>query len=556
MSPRFSASILLSVQILARRDDIVGPSSCEAAHVDRPRGSSPSIFGCDSAAPGQIPARSNRDRGGGTGERSTGVCRSLALHRIAPATPGRIRRHMLRGWSAPMKIRLITAVFAAIRIGGRPTAVAPGATWAHPAPRHALSNPRPIAGILFAWALAFMTAGWASTPTRAAEDTSFQSYAIVAVDDRGVLSAAELADIQIGIVQYLVTQGYVHAGQVFTTDVVHADVVFRVGIAWQGTETRFTIVAVAPIYGDRPATTAPAPAAPSPDANDPDDTWPDDDIYDYPDFGYAYGPYAPFLGIAPFFPFFDYGFHRRSPHPDHRPPLHRPPWRNGDRRHLPSSRPNDHPPAPPPRLPQGRDRDDHRPPTGTWHSRDSGPAHRPPPTTPLSRHLDNSGVDHRPPPSRLPGGDSHRPPADHRPPPTASTARPQAPDRDGRPPPREMSTRHPPVPVSALRSLPPGPSPVNSPRSVTAGRPPPPPRSSAVSAGSPRGPVSTARPPSAPAPRASPAAPRSSAPASVSRSSVSPPASRSSAPPPSSSARSAPSSSNSSSDSTRNARDR
>jgi len=104
-----------------------------------------------------------------------------------------------------------------------------------------MKKPRLIAGILFALAFALLTSACTSAQAGSTRIRELHTYAIVAVDDQGVLSQAELARIRIGIVQYLTDEGYVRSGQVFTDDVVHAEVVFRVRIVWMDEGKSFAV---------------------------------------------------------------------------------------------------------------------------------------------------------------------------------------------------------------------------------------------------------------------------------------------------------------------------
>jgi len=287
-------------------------------------------------------------------------------------------------------------------------------------------NPRkPVAGILLACGLALLAAGCATAPTQAAYADAFRSYGIIAADDRGVLAPPEFDKVQIGIVQYLVSAGLVHDGQIFVADPRRADVVFRVTIAWQEARNSFTIVSIAQAY---PGTVV---AGGTPVASGvPYEPWYDDDYYDYPDFGSGYESYLPLIGIVPWMPFLDHPGRGGRGHPgdrdhgrdrDHRPPgagdKHRPgdTWDRGD---------------------QAR-----TPPSGA--GRPGAPGVRPPDRHPRT-------VDQRPPPDRRgPPPDRHPRTVDQRPPPG--------------PPPRASVDRRPDPPrpqrvESGARSTPPPPS--------------------------------------------------------------------------------------------------
>ncbi len=377
------------------------------------------------------------------------------------------------------------------------------------------------AAIVLAGGLALLTAGCVSTLSRAEPAEAFHSYAIVADDDRGPLSPADLARVQIGLVQFLVSQGYVHPGQVFTPDFQQADVVFRITIAWQGADNRFAVVAVTPAYGGSPGAAAPGGQPPAAYDGAPYDPWADD--YDeYPDFGYSDAPYFPWIGIAPFVPIFDHAHYGRPAHPGDRSGHHRPSGRDDDRRRRdPSVRRGDHPPFPalPPRPARRPEGDGHRPPLPPRRSWSPGPDRRPPPANSPDRHPDGPRTDHRPPPSRPPDRNTHRPPPG-RPGPPPAAARPPTPDRPNHPSPRDSSVgQHPPRGTDSR---------------------PPPRRADPAGVSRPSAPGGR---PSSPSPRMSPPPARVSPPPPAAQ--VSPPPDRSS---------SAPSSSNSDSD--RNTRDR
>ena len=112
-----------------------------------------------------------------------------------------------------------------------------------------MKNLRLIAGILSAFAFALLVSACTSVQAGATRIRELHTYAIVAVDDQGVLSQSDLAKIRIGIVQYLTDEGWVRSGQMFTEDVVHADMVFRVRIAWMDAGKSFAVTEVAPTYG-------------------------------------------------------------------------------------------------------------------------------------------------------------------------------------------------------------------------------------------------------------------------------------------------------------------
>ncbi len=363
------------------------------------------------------------------------------------------------------------------------SAQAPAITLDHPSPRHPMKPRLPVVGIFLACGLALLTAGCVSAPTRAASVADFRTYGIIAVDDRGPLSPPELDRIQFGVVQYLLSEGFVHGGQVFVSDLRRADVVFQVTIAWQGAGNSYAIVGVA-LTDNGIMVAGAAPAAPLYSGAPYYEPW-YDDYYDYPDFGYAYEPYLPLIGFAPWIPFLGHSYHGRSYHPDyrdHRGSAHRPggrdwerrvPWRRDDRRPGDSWRAGDRRhSSTPPLQPRGLDLDKRRPAPGTWHPHDSRTGPRPPAANPPARSPDRTGLGSRPPPRRT-DRDAHRPPAEHRSPPAAVTPRPSLPDR--RSSPAAVTSRPPPSgrrsPPAAVTSRPPpdrrGPPP------AVAHRPPP-----------------------------------------------------------------------------------
>jgi hypothetical protein len=288
-----------------------------------------------------------------------------------------------------------------------------------------MKNLRLIAGILFALAFALLTSACTSAQAGSTRIRELHTYAIVAVDDQGVLSQADLAKIRIGIVQYLTDEGYVRSGQMFTDDVVHADMVFRVQIAWMDAGKSFAVTEVAPTYGGGGAPVTEYAAV----AMEPYEAWTYDPwIYDNSSYGYYYGPYAPWI-LAPFAPIYVWDHHRHpSPPIVHHPPAsnglpeHHQPWQNGYTgysprppqdddalRHFPVRRTYD----------PGQDDRQAQPPPSTWRARNPDADHRPPPpdaTTP--RKPDTS---HRPHRDAVPA-DTQRPPPSDRPAPTRDAA--------------------------------------------------------------------------------------------------------------------------------------
>ena len=80
-----------------------------------------------------------------------------------------------------------------------------------------MKNLRLIAGILSALTFALLISACTSAQAGYTRIRELRTYAIVAVDDQGVLSQSDLAKIRIGIVQYLTDEGYVHGGERFGT---------------------------------------------------------------------------------------------------------------------------------------------------------------------------------------------------------------------------------------------------------------------------------------------------------------------------------------------------
>jgi len=353
-----------------------------------------------------------------------------------------------------------------------------------------MKNLRLIAGILSALTFALLISACTSAQAGYTRIRELRTYAIVAVDDQGVLSQSDLAKIRIGIVQYLTDEGYVHGGQMFTDDVVHADMVFRVRIAWMDAGKSFAVTEVAPTYGGGGAPVTEYAAV----ATEPYEAWTYDPwIYDNSSYGYYYGPYAPWI-FAPFAPIYVWDHHRHpSPPVVHHPPAsnalpgqHHQPWQNGYTGYSPRPPQDDdalrHFPV---RRPYDPTRDDRQaqPPPSTWRARNPDADHRrPPPDAPNPRTPD---TDHRPRRDAMPA-DTQRPLSNDRPAPTrdAAPAQVRNPDSVSRPSPDSTSwgSRN---SGSADRSPPPAreysrPSPSYSPPPP----PPAPPPSSAPAAAS------------------------------------------------------------------------
>lgn len=307
-------------------------------------------------------------------------------------------------------------------------------------------------GILFAFTFAFAAQGCASVP-RTVRVGQPQTFAIIAVDQQGILSQTDLARVRIGIVQYLFSQGYVQNDQVYVDDVVHADVVFRVTIAWQDGGNGFAVAEIVPSYSGGTALPGYGYDAATSDTyvTTVYDPWFYDDYY----YGYAYGPYAPFLGFGALFPIYDHHRHSQRPppplvirhpptrdHPTHpgEPPHTPRTWGWSDyTRHQPPRVGDDRPPSILlPRRPRTAIADDHQPmpPSAAWRSHNIEPGRRPSASDPSTRRT------HRPDPSAV---QTSQPTANNRPPPTRdySPGRPQNSDQGHRPPPASSSRRNP-----------------------------------------------------------------------------------------------------------------
>lgn len=240
---------------------------------------------------------------------------------------------------------------------------------------------RLAAGALLALAIAVWTAGCTSMPRRSARVAESRTYAIVVADAHGVLSQADLQRVEIGIVQYLLDEGYVRHDQEYIHDMMHADVVFRVQISWlDPVAGSFVVAEVVPSYGSGPvpyeAVAGAGPAYPE----GYDEPWLGGDDFE----GCYYGPWSPFLGVAPFLPIYGWD-HPRHPFP----PVTNQPLANDQQRE----------PRPPP--PDGYTRQTPRP----WGERAPAgfPSHQP--TPPWSYH-------HQPPPPAA--TTPHRPSRDSR----------------------------------------------------------------------------------------------------------------------------------------------
>jgi hypothetical protein len=258
-----------------------------------------------------------------------------------------------------------------------------------------MKTSRLVASVLFALGFTIFGSGCATASYSAVPIRQLQTYAIIAVDDQGILSQTELDKILDTLVQFLLDQGYVHSDQVLIADPVTANTVFRIRIAWPATGSSLVIMGVAPsysggsVYADSPVSYAPS----SPWLYDEwsYDPWRYGDYYG----GYSYGPYCPFLTIFPFISYYGFDHHRRpSPPFIHRlppqrpPPVYRSPSRDRYSHYVPPWRPGEE--ARPPLLPPRRSR------PSTWADRSSGP-----PRSPASRKY-NPVPDYRTPPSASP----------------------------------------------------------------------------------------------------------------------------------------------------------
>ena len=86
---------------------------------------------------------------------------------------------------------------------------------------------RLFACTLCAIALAILGSGCASASSSPAPARQLRTYAIVAVDDQGILSQTELNKIEDSLVQFLLDQGYVRNNQTLLDDPARADAVFQ-----------------------------------------------------------------------------------------------------------------------------------------------------------------------------------------------------------------------------------------------------------------------------------------------------------------------------------------
>lgn len=190
-----------------------------------------------------------------------------------------------------------------------------------------MKNFRLSAGLLGVLGLALLS-GCATLPRtrRVSRPAPPVTYALMVTDAKGMLSPADFHKVEVGVIQYLLDEGYVRAGEKYVTDVMHADIVFRVRIAWQGTQGGFKVVEVVPSYSAPPpppggyagggsAHYAPGYAG----AGWYGGPWWNNDPWWYDDY-YGFGPYDAFGGFYPFVPIYAWNLHRhdRGDHDGHR----------------------------------------------------------------------------------------------------------------------------------------------------------------------------------------------------------------------------------------------
>lgn len=181
-----------------------------------------------------------------------------------------------------------------------------------------MKNFRLSAGLLGVLGLALL-GGCATPSSRTARAAPPATYAVIAVDSHGVLSAAEFKKVEVGVIQYLLDEGYVRAEDKYVTDVLNAEIVFRVRIAWQGTKGGFTVTQVEPTFSPRPyaesgggVSTATGYVPWYAPGGWYDNPWWYGDYY-----GYNFWPYAGIAGLSAFAPaYFGGGFGRRAPDRD------------------------------------------------------------------------------------------------------------------------------------------------------------------------------------------------------------------------------------------------
>ena len=303
---------------------------------------------------------------------------------------------------------------------------------------------RIVACIVCLLVTAFLATGCTTVPSNPTPDRELRTYAIIAADDQGDLSQTELNSVVDTLVQFLLDQGYVRSDQTFVDDPAQAMTIFRMKIAWNEGRTSFAVVSVAPSSGGAIVYAGEIPADVSPGRSpydSPYDDW-DNDPWRYDDdFGYAYGPYCPFLTIFPFMPFYGFEHHRRPTHPVARHP--------SEHHQNDAHRP--------------RDWSQHRHYTGPWEvgRQPSGPLlPQQRPGSPFG-HQNSSPVGRR----------NHRTSEHQTATPTSGSSRPPPRDSDARPAPGVAPDR---PPVRNTRGgPPPGPPRISGPSSDREVRPPP-----------------------------------------------------------------------------------
>ncbi len=233
-----------------------------------------------------------------------------------------------------------------------------------------MKNSRVVVGLLAGLALALLTVGCTTYSAQSTMRRARHTYAIVVADNRGQLSPAEFKKVEIGVVQFLIDEGFVGANDRYTGDLMKADVVFRVKVAWQGKAGGFAVTDVLPSY-----TAGPEPAEIAGTAPPYYDNWYNDPWYGWDSFGGYYGGYDALWGLYPFLPIYgaDYFGSRR---------VARGPARRGDNDRDHDGRPaggyaQEGPHRWYPRGPVTWDNDrGGRPPSSDWRNRDRDADHR------------------------------------------------------------------------------------------------------------------------------------------------------------------------------------
>jgi hypothetical protein len=174
-----------------------------------------------------------------------------------------------------------------------------------------------LAGLLGVWGLTLLAGCATESASRSARAAPPATYAVIAFDNQGVLSPDEFKKVEVGVIQYLFDEGYVRAQDKYVSDLLNAEVVFRVRIAWQGAKGGFIVTAVKPTFSPRPyaqSETGGGTATPDVPWYAPggwyDNPWSYGDYYG-PDFW----PYAGFAGLSAFAPIYG-GRHGGHHEPD------------------------------------------------------------------------------------------------------------------------------------------------------------------------------------------------------------------------------------------------